>query len=921
MRGSHRTSFGKLVRGGISTVLGMGVGLGLAFAAPHAEEGAPSASSAIADAVADASDAAADTSGVGPSEPPARVEAPRISKGVEEIVVTGRKREEVIQETPISMVAFTDEDLEIKSVTEVAEIGQNVAGLKFDTTTGSNNQARVYIRGVGQDNASSEVDPGVGIYVDGVYYPRALGSTFSLVDIDRIEVLRGPQGTLYGKNTIGGLINVITRKPDEEFGGRLQVRAGNYGVFETRTSIDVPLVPERVYSRVSIATATGDGYLDNALNDDNLGDNKLLSGRLALRLLPVDDVEANFTYDRSQENEKAPVGECRRVTDLALSTFIIDNTSRFREGCNESESGDEFSVFANEPTKTDIDIQGTTGIVSWDVGPFTLKSTSAWRQVKTRGRGGDIDGTRVEFVGSATGGKSKNDVISQELLLQARALDNKLFVSTGFYGLKEQGHGKGSATVQRNLIFDPSTPIVGVPGFTFAALEDIVQTGAVANARDDIAVARGFDSFAQLMDADAAQAMEVGTLAEQQTLSLGETLRNLNRLSRTRFETLSYAAFGEASYDVTEKLSLTLGMRATHERKERQGRSFAQFPFDKPASADRLGVGINRRFRDLSGRSIVNYKWNDDIFTYASFSRGFRSGGFNETTVLAADAGSVEPFDDERLESLELGIKTTWLDNRLLFNLTGFYNRYDKVQLTTLTVGENGLGSSSVQNAGDAIVQGLEMDFQARPGGFLSNFSFNGGVSFINADYESFRTDVVDDFDSDICPSLRLSECSNDDPDDNGPNGENGPLTSPFAQVLTALANPGPRTRLGVDVSDRDFKQTPPFSFNVGVTHNLEAGDWGSFISNVSWYHQGKTFQNTANSKSVQQPKFGLLSARVAWQLWDGKTSIAFFGRNLLDRRYIVGALDLRQVTGTNQAFFAPPRTYGIEIIRRFGGN
>ncbi len=882
--------------GGILLSTGLvGAVLGTAVVAPRADEAAPP-------------DAGGTQTGpVSVGEAPAR-------KGIEEIVVTGRKREEVLQETPLSIVAFTEQDLETKAVTEVQEIGENVAGLKFDTTVGTNNQARIYIRGVGQDSANTEVDPGVGIYVDGVYYPRALGSVFTLLDIERIEVLRGPQGTLYGKNTIGGLINVITKKPAEGLGGRAQVRIGNYGLYETRTSIDVPLMPERAYSRISIATGTSDGYLRNALKSgESVGDNKLLSGRLALRFLPFDDVEANFTYDRSQENEKAPVGECRRVTDLALSTFVVDNTSRFREGCNESRDGDKLSVFTQEPTKTDIDIQGATGILSWDLGGIALKSTSSWRRVETRGRGGDNDGTRVEFLGSVSGGKSKNDVISQELLLQGRAFDDRLFFSTGVYGLREDGKSQTTPTVQRSLFDNPDTTLVGSP-LTFRQLEQAVFDGAVNMAKDRLARGRGAANFQALSPADQT---EVDRLAREQTLTLRETVSNANRFNNSRFTTLSYAAFGELSYDLTDKLSVTGGLRVTQERKERQGRSIARFRFpdyfpdDKPGTRDRFGVAIHKRFSDLSGRAIVNYKWNDDIFTYASFSRGYRSGGFNETTVLESDASAANPFDDERLESLEVGLKTTWFDNRLLFNVTGYYNNFDSIQLGILTVGSNGLASNSVQNAGKAIVQGLEIEFEARPSGFLSNFSFNAGVSFINADYKSFRTDIVDDFDSNLCTSLRLSECSNVA----GPNGE----PSPFAQVLTALANPGDRTRLGVDVSDRDFKQTPPFSYNVGVTHNLEVGSWGSLLTNVSWYHQGATFQNTANSKSVQQPKYGLLSARVAWEVWDGKTTIALFGRNLLDRRYIAGALDLRQITGTNQAFFAPPRTYGVEIIRTFG--
>src|SRR5262245_28055719 len=215
------------------------------------------------------------------------------STRIEEIVVTGRRREEMIQQTPLSITAFESEDLEARGLTQIDDLGKSVAGLKFDTIPGRSNIASIYIRGVGQVSESDELDPGVALYVDGVYYPRLVGSVIPLLDLERVEVLRGPQGTLFGKNSVGGAIQLITRKPGSELGGRAQVRAGNRDLVETQASIDVPLMAERVFSRVSFTTATDDGFVTNVLDGEKTGDNKLLAGRAALRILPGDGIEAN----------------------------------------------------------------------------------------------------------------------------------------------------------------------------------------------------------------------------------------------------------------------------------------------------------------------------------------------------------------------------------------------------------------------------------------------------------------------------------------------------------------------------------------------------------------------------------------------------------------------------------------------------
>jgi iron complex outermembrane receptor protein len=801
------------------------------------------------------------------------------SRSVEEIVVTGRRREEMIQKTPLSITALDGLDIEARGLTQIDDLGRSVAGLKFDTTPGTSNVARIFIRGVGQGSATDELDPGVGVYVDGVYYPRLQGSVISLLDLERVEVLRGPQGTLFGKNTVGGAIQLITRKPGTEIGGRAQVRVGNRDLVETQASIDVPLVPERVFSRLSFATATDDGYVTNVLDGEKTGDNKLLAARAALQLLPADDFEANFTFERSSEHEKVPIAECRSLPVLALSLAGVDNVAFAREACDESSlATSEFKSFTNDPIKTDLDIVGTTGTLEWKLGRVTLKEISSWRQVAQRNSPGDADFTSVELLGAGPG-KSKSDTLSHELIAQGRAFGDRLFFTTGVYWLREQGRTKAEQVVQRNVIANPDIPLVG----SFAEPEDAAV----------VAVFGPMPTFRRI---------EANFLTGG--LTALERLRNFNRIRLEKFTTSTYAGFTELTYDVTDRLSVTAGARYTEERRSRRNKSIPVLGVAieangtvKPNSTFASG-SADGRFDEWSARATLAYRLTDNVLLFAGYSDAFKSGGFDDSTV-SDRAADIAPFKTEKLDSYELGLKSSWLSNQLVLNLTGFYNDYDDIQLAISTLNSGGFAISAIENAGEAVVQGLELELAARPS-WLEGLTLSGGLSLINADYKEFREAVIPDFQSDRCTSLRLSEC---------PLGDLLPIIN---QLTMSRAQ-------DTDVSDRDFSNTPAVSFNLRAQYAFDLGSRGRLVPSLGWYHQGKIFQDVQNSPGSKQNKFGRMDGRLDWELPDGRTSVALFGRNLLDRRYISGSFDLRQQNGQVQVFYAMPRTYGIEITRSFG--
>jgi hypothetical protein len=240
----------------------------------------------IANKPLELSESATATAAAPPEPETGRAKRRRVN-AIEEITVTARRREENLQETPISITAFSTEDLEDQDVRRIEDIRDAVPNLQFDQSVGQASSARIYIRGLGNGDPIASDDPGVGVDIDGVYLPRAQDALLTISDIERVEVLRGPQGALFGKNTIGGAVNIITQKPTADaFAGEGEARAGNYGLFDSQVAVNVPLLPERFAGRISFATAQRDGF---ATSERTLAQPRFLAGRAQLMTATTDN--------------------------------------------------------------------------------------------------------------------------------------------------------------------------------------------------------------------------------------------------------------------------------------------------------------------------------------------------------------------------------------------------------------------------------------------------------------------------------------------------------------------------------------------------------------------------------------------------------------------------------------------------------
>jgi iron complex outermembrane receptor protein len=402
---------------------------------------------------------------------------------LEEVVVTAQKREQSLQETPIAVTALTAGALEAASVTNVQEFGRFAPNVKLDVNrAGTQSGGPIFIRGVGQSDGLPGADPGVGVYVDGVYLGRSTGALFDLVDIERVEVLRGPQGTLYGKNTIGGAINIISQKPVNEQQGRVMVGYGNYDTLDARVMFNTPLVDDKVLLRFNGIRATRDGYTENVLTGRDVDSKDTLGGRLSLAILPSDATEILLAADGSRNRNGMIAG--RRV--FAGTRIAYGDP-------------DPRKAAYNLDGKADFDNYGFSATVTHHFTDVTFKSISAYRGID-ESAASDLDASPAAVVEQPLREESQWQV-SQELQLSGTSLAGRLNWFTGLYYFREASDYRelsvingGAATLDLTLDTDNKSYAVYGEG-TYALTDRLSATLGARYTYETKALGIHFNAF------------------------------------------------------------------------------------------------------------------------------------------------------------------------------------------------------------------------------------------------------------------------------------------------------------------------------------------------------------------------------------------------------------------------------------------
>jgi iron complex outermembrane recepter protein len=775
-----------------------------------------------------------------PASEAAPADTSRRRESIEEIVVSARRRDENLQETPISITAFNGRDLQEQGIARLDDIGKFSPNLQFESAAFSPTSARIQIRGIGNGDPIANRDPGVGIYLDGVYLARAQGQLLGLADIERVEVLRGPQGTLFGRNTIGGAVSITSVKPSDEFGVDTTIRVGNYDLFESRISVNVPLVPERAALRASFQTITRDGYTENRQLGKDTDDRKLLGGRIALRLTPSDTVEVMLTGEQTRTHVGGRGGECRFNPEaVPLSPLFTGPGAEFLDfqaSCQESEADDELDYRSPINSFTNLDTWGLGSTLTWDVSDtVAFKSITSWRRQENDSND-DFSYGRVN-VGNVVTGTDQQDQVSQEFNLSGTWMDGRLNVTGGLFAFYE----KTTPT-------QPTTTFVA-----FRLCNDPAFAQQIAN--------------------------QLGLPVELVLPAVQADACDPTFEQRAAIRTLARAAYAQATFDVTDRLHVTAGLRRSLESKEfkqSQRRRVTPTTFGPTFLTNQTD-----RFDAWTPSFTAGFDVAEDMLLYATYSKGFKSGGFNGRPSPAVD-GTLAPFKQEILNNYEIGLKASFFDKRLVANIALFDGIYDDIQQTILSVDPGGISfASSVVNAAKAEIRGAEIELRAIP---FAGLDLSVALGFTDAEYEDFE-DLAQQID---------------------------PATGMVFE--DAMGNPALLPR---DRSDEGFFATPNFTATFGVGYTLPSLPIGDLTARLNWYHSNALTYSLV-SDTLRQGTYGLLSGRLALALPDGKTEIALFGENLLDRRFINSGINFEDGFAVSLAYYGAPRMYGIEIRRSF---
>ena len=756
---------------------------------------------------------AAVAAGTAGAQEPANSSTARL---MEEIVVNARGVEEGLQDAPIAVSAFTGETLDYRGVDSLNQIERFVPSLTLQNNPsfgGASNSAAIYLRGVGQKEFLPTTEPGVGLYVDGVYVARSVGAILDIIDIERLEVLRGPQGTLFGRNTIGGAISIATRKPEPggEFGGSLSAAAGTDSLLHLRGTVHIP-VSDSFAIRGSLASMTQDGYVERADGID-LGDDDTFTGRVSFAFQPSDSFSALITADMTRDRENGPALELIGIdfTDLSQLQGVVlapPPPMAFIHNVTTAALGPGQPCAATDPAGN--------GVTS---NPASANCYDA----RYIGADGKDEGTAPAY--------SETDVFGLSATLDFNLSDTLAIKSiTAYRELDSDFARDGDHSPHRISQFEDTLD-----------QEQFTQELQLIGTHDRLDWILGAYYFSE-------DGNNVNTL--------DFTVSNFR--SGGQFDNTAWAAFAQATYDVTDKLHLTLGGRYTDEDKSFTpdqiiyNNYYAGFsnlvpPGNPLAALDAPFLQAGSRILPLLEKEIsiseftpmanLAFDLSDRTMIYLTYSEGFKSGGFTQRVFPPVVAGFTAPpgtpdidliptYEPEFVEVIEAGIKLDLLDGRLRINGAVFQTDYEELQVQVF----NSVAPVT-RNIGEASIEGVELELSASP---ADGWFIEGSLSMLNAEYDNIDT----------------------------------------ANTLILKSN--------------DFERVPETMASVGVSKEFLLASSGSVMLRADWSYRSETYNDAYNTPLLETDSYSLIDASVRWTNQQGDWSVILSGRNLSDEQYLV---------------------------------
>ena len=687
------------------------------------------------------------------------------------VIVTARRREEQLVDVPIAITAYSAEQLQLSGAQDITEISQTTPNVTLEASRGTNSTLTAFIRGVGQQDPVAGFEQGVGIYLDDVYLNRPQAAVLDIYDIERIEVLRGPQGTLYGRNTVGGAVKYVSRKIDDELSIRGRVTYGEYNQLDGVVSISGPLTEDGTL-RLGAAAArlTRDGFGTNLTTGEDNYDKDIWALRVSGEI-HTDGFFARLSVDTTDDDSNAR-GGTRLIPGLVSGAPVLDNVYDTRGGLTDPEQ--EVSSLG-----VSLSMEG------YLTDTLTLRSISSYRKDDSDS---PIDFDALPAVDLDVPAIYTNDQISQEIQLLYEG--DRLTALGGFY----------------------------------------------------------------FLDANAVTTFDTRIFT---------TLAGLTAFTNANIDTETFAGFVDLTYDLTEQLSLSVGGRYTWDKRTAQ---ILRQNYLGGGSPDFGGAGIpfgdpgtdfrgSSTFEKFTPRANIAYQPTPDMTVYASYSKGFKGGGFDPRgagtnapdldengTVEESEVADFLSFAPESVDSYEIGYKAALMDGNLNLAVAAFRADYTDVQIpgsVACTVGGLPNFCGIVSNAGKARFQGFEGEFNANFGqGWFNDGSrmiASGSVGYIDAEYLEYITDI-------------------------------GGVPTDVAEF-------------------REVQNTPEWTASGTLAAEAPVGS-GDLYAGVTVSYRSKTYQFEIPNPYLDQDGYTLMDASIVYRGEGNRWSIGVYGKNLTDKRY-----------------------------------
>lgn len=738
------------------------------------------------------------------------------SNALEVVVVTAQKREQNLQDVPIAITVFSQEALNRSGIVDMQGISMRTPSFYAGQKDAASSQFS--IRGIGSTDDGAAADNSVIVYVDEVPIGRAAGMDLDLFDLERVEVLRGPQGTLFGRNAVGGAISLVTKKPTEEFEADFETTVGDFNRLDFRGRLSGQIA-ENLYGKVSLSSRNRDGVLDSTIdevpNSAELFPNRSQSLLRSIKALDIDvsTIRGALRYVPSEALEINLSAAISTLDQAGPQRVFIGENQDFGRGGDAllpGLRGDFHKEFFEDPGFAEIDTESAAANINYSfANGYQLTSISSYRKVDS----------------------AVNDVISTEAqtrAIMATGVTNPVVIAPAANDFSEISE---TFTQELRVMSPDDQPLRFVAGVFY--LHENVHRNETVN----------LGLLQRLTDGSINVLAPPGESGDNQFVSVD-----------------SYAAFAEASYELFTGLDLTLGGRFTRDEKDITRIGTA----DGIVVANPFFVQNSATFEEFTPKAMISYKPIDNLMAFASYSQGFKSGGFQGrgTTALAVST----PFGPEIADSYEFGIKATLFGGRLLLNPTVFHTDFSDLQVVELlrpAGSPQGTTSSLItQNAANADVDGFELEYSFFP---FDGFELSGTFSFLDAEFVEF------------------------------------------------FAPAGFESESGAALTDRvgnSLPGSPDFSTSHLMRYTLPTPVWSGYLTGqVEYIHKDKAFGDVSNNPDVVRPEYDVFNLRLTYQREaTSDWSLALWVNNVGNEDYLVNNF---AQDGGGRALPADPRTFG----------